>query len=432
MVTDIQSGFRAHDRGEGSVIVANELKTTDLFAVSSYKDSLTPLLLASGRKTENLQVVFADTGNGRPVTYEPVDCLEKPVEIPPPPLGEAPEFKTTNIVSVSGGKDSTATLLLAIERLVDNLQAVFADTGNEHPLTYEYIDYLEQTLGIAIRRVKADFTEQITKKRMYMLANWGADIYERRVADGMSHDQAAEESYRKLITATAVMKPSGNPYMDMCLWKTRFPSRKGQFCTSELKTKPINEQVLMPAVDEFDRIVSWQGIRHDESIGRANALMDETVFEDEDGRGGGLFIHRPIIHWSANDVFEFHKKMGVKWNPLYEQGMGRVGCMPCINCTKMELREIANRFPEEIDRIHDWERTLSDVSKNDFSTFFHTGGIDYTASDAHYTTHGVHASVKWARTPKGGKQNPDQIPLLPIEDESDEPVACYSIYGLCE
>jgi tRNA(Ile)-lysidine synthase TilS/MesJ len=34
-----------------------------------------------------------------------------------------------NIVSVSGGKDSTALLLLAIERETENMQAVFADTG---------------------------------------------------------------------------------------------------------------------------------------------------------------------------------------------------------------------------------------------------------------------------------------------------------------
>ncbi|MGA4815516.1 phosphoadenosine phosphosulfate reductase family protein [Pseudomonas aeruginosa] len=40
---------------------------------------------------------------------------------------------------MSGGKDSTALLLLAIERGAEDLQAVFADTGHEHPQTYEYI-----------------------------------------------------------------------------------------------------------------------------------------------------------------------------------------------------------------------------------------------------------------------------------------------------
>ncbi|HIE0248828.1 TPA: phosphoadenosine phosphosulfate reductase family protein [Pseudomonas aeruginosa] len=48
-----------------------------------------------------------------------------------------------NIISVSGGKDSTATLLLAIAVEAPNIRGVFADTGNEHELTLEYIDYLE-------------------------------------------------------------------------------------------------------------------------------------------------------------------------------------------------------------------------------------------------------------------------------------------------
>jgi tRNA(Ile)-lysidine synthase TilS/MesJ len=38
-----------------------------------------------------------------------------------------------NVISVSGGKDSTALLLLAIERQPENLSAVFADTGKKCP-----------------------------------------------------------------------------------------------------------------------------------------------------------------------------------------------------------------------------------------------------------------------------------------------------------
>lgn len=65
-----------------------------------------------------------------------------------------------NILSISGGKDSTAMLLLAIERDVEDMMCVFADTGNEHKYTYEYIDYLEQKLGVTINRVKADYKEK--------------------------------------------------------------------------------------------------------------------------------------------------------------------------------------------------------------------------------------------------------------------------------
>ena len=39
-------------------------------------------------------------------------------------------------VSVSGGKDSTATLLVALEQYPDDVIAMFADTGNEHDAVY--------------------------------------------------------------------------------------------------------------------------------------------------------------------------------------------------------------------------------------------------------------------------------------------------------
>lgn len=54
------------------------------------------------------------------------------------------DSSATNIVSVSGGKDSLAQWLLAVEAGV-NFSVVFADTGHEHPQTIEYLDYLEKT-----------------------------------------------------------------------------------------------------------------------------------------------------------------------------------------------------------------------------------------------------------------------------------------------
>lgn len=45
-----------------------------------------------------------------------------------------------HIVSVSGGKDSTALYLWAIERFGRHgFKAVFADTCHEHPVTYNYL-----------------------------------------------------------------------------------------------------------------------------------------------------------------------------------------------------------------------------------------------------------------------------------------------------
>ncbi|HFK7401032.1 TPA: phosphoadenosine phosphosulfate reductase family protein, partial [Escherichia coli] len=70
---------------------------------------------------------------------------------------------TINVITTSGGKDSLAQWLRAIENDVPHI-SVFADTGHEHPQTIEYLDYLESKLGKIIR-VKADFTRQIEGKR---------------------------------------------------------------------------------------------------------------------------------------------------------------------------------------------------------------------------------------------------------------------------
>lgn len=54
-------------------------------------------------------------------------------------------IKTVNIVSVSGGKDSTALYCWAISQWGRNgFLAVFADTGHEHPVTLNYLRNLPE------------------------------------------------------------------------------------------------------------------------------------------------------------------------------------------------------------------------------------------------------------------------------------------------
>lgn len=296
-----------------------------------------------------------------------------------------------NIVSVSGGKDSTALLLLAIERDTPNLQAVFADTGHEHQQTYEYVQYLNDKV-FPIRTVKADFTEQIARKRLYVENKWP----EKGVPP--------ETVQRALQT----LHPTGNPFLDLCIWKGRFPSTKARFCSEELKRNPIIEQVQMPLLDAGHEIYSWQGVRADESTARRNLPELEDV-------GGGLWNYRPILQWTAEQCFEMHKKHGIKHNPLYEQGMGRVGCMPCIHARKDELLEISKRFPEEINRVAEWERIVSAASKRGSSTF--GIGVDISVAS-------IHSVVEWSKTSHGGKQ-------YDFLRQQDAP-SCSSIYGLCE
>ena len=52
----------------------------------------------------------------------------------------------TRVLSFSGGKDSTALYLLALELEVEFIP-VFADTGHEHPITLDYVRALPRLTG---------------------------------------------------------------------------------------------------------------------------------------------------------------------------------------------------------------------------------------------------------------------------------------------
>ncbi len=73
-----------------------------------------------------------------------------------------------HVLSFSGGKDSTAMYLLAMEWGVD-FTPVFADTGHEHPATLDYVRELPRlTGGPEIRWVRADFTREIARRRLFI------------------------------------------------------------------------------------------------------------------------------------------------------------------------------------------------------------------------------------------------------------------------
>ena len=63
--------------------------------------------------------------------------------------------KVRHILSLSGGKDSTA-LAIYLRDCIPNLEYVFCDTEEELPETYEYLARLEAYLGQPIVRLKHD------------------------------------------------------------------------------------------------------------------------------------------------------------------------------------------------------------------------------------------------------------------------------------
>lgn len=316
---------------------------------------------------------------------------------------------TKHVISVSGGKDSTATLLMALSRRKrDDIIPIFCDTGNEHEQTYSYLDYLEKTLGIKIHRLTSDFSEQISRKRMFI----ARDQRTGRSKSGKKIRWSNKAKRRAL----AILRPTGNPFLDLCLWKGRFPSRKAQFCTLELK-RDLAVNFQLDLLDKGFRVVSWQGVRRDESLARKNVKVLERI-------APRMWTFRPIAKWTAKQVFDYCAAAGVNPNPLYLQGMTRVGCMPCINVNKGELREIAARFPEHLERISKWELLVSQACKHGYSTFMADSHHGKCPKDV-FAELNIWARAEWSKTTRGGHQ-------FDLLANLAEPKACASAYGLCE
>ncbi len=366
-------------------------------------------------------------------------------------------IKAQHLVNVSGGKDSTAAYLLAIES-GRPFRAVFADTGNEHEATYEYVAQLAaRTGGPQIEVVRADFTQQLRRRQDHVRKHWPDELQEGRKGmwewhsskgaktprptseppvptnqnrstkvrvDGgawrwrVPHQPLTPEAAQQRIDeALALLVPTGNPYLDLCLFKGFFPGWSRQFCTEELKISPIVEQIVLPML-RSGPVLQWLGIRAEESRRRAK---DPRYNRHE----SGSWLWRPILRWREEQVWEIHRRHGVPPNPLYQAGATRVGCWPCINCKKDEVRLIADLTPEHIERVARWERMVGDVSKSRSATFFPalTDPTDTDRPDRTYAS--IHDIVEWSRTGRGGRQ-------FDLFFQQQAGGGCTSDLGLCE
>ena len=360
-----------------------------------------------------------------------------------------------HVVSVSSGKDSDALLKLALNRCPPgSVIPIFCDTGNEHEEVDIHLDYLESHYGIKIVRLRNDFSNEFQRKRMFIARDQRTrreydtvpvfdvagnpapkrdgrgNIVMRKVRrNGVMVEEPVQKTKKvgggrrvrwtnkAKRRALAAMHPSGNPFLDLCMLKGRFPSRKAQFCTERLKTE-MAVMFQLELIDAGHQVISWQGVRRDESEARKHAKKMQRI-------GPKLWAFRPIVEWTAMDVFHYLDTQGVEPNRLYFQGMNRVGCMPCINAGKDEIREISVRFPSHLDRISSWETKVSQCSKRGFSTFFHkVEDLAGETSQTIFSRSKIDQVIEWSRTSRGGRQ-------FNMFADFAEPTACASSYGLC-
>lgn len=54
----------------------------------------------------------------------------------------------------------------------------------------------------------------------------------------------------------------------------------------------------------------------------------------------------PIIEWKTTDIWDFIRENGIKYNPLYDRGYTRVGCVGCPMASKKEIAKEFSDYPK--------------------------------------------------------------------------------------
>ncbi len=326
-------------------------------------------------------------------------------------------------LGVSTGKDSVGAFLWLLYESnwpLDRVIVSFCDTGNEDYYTYSFLDYLKEIHPISTIQPEMDFWE-------------------------------------------------------LAKFKHRFPSRKARFCTQWLKIIPTREMILN-LMRQGANVLLLTGVRKEE--GRAhNNRGNLPQFGWDDGLA--CDVYRPIYLQSIEDMWTIAKKYldlnqvlrmvsndpyldyaSLRWqelykvkvdfknelsakiikhsiprNPLYDLGASRVGCFPCINSAKAELRAMDKYRPQRTEFLAEKELETGTVSNVGYSSFFarktvptqhRSKGITTTKGEVMQVAT-IYDVVEWAKTARGGKQF-DFDPDILIGDELP---AC-GIHGECE
>jgi len=159
--------------------------------------------------------------------------------------------KTIYVISISGGKDSKATLIVSLPLLLkvvkpSQIKVIFCDTGWEKDETIQELETIKDKL---------------------------------------------KEFDIEFLTLTNPKYPNG--MTDLLKSKKAFPTRKAKTCTQLLKMIPAVEYYKSLNSKDFE-VISLVGKRKDESKDRINT-PDEEYYSYKDW---GFTIYYPIADWT--------------------------------------------------------------------------------------------------------------------------------------
>lgn len=225
-----------------------------------------------------------------------------------------------NIVSFSGGKDSTAMLLMMIERGIPVDRIICIDTTKEFPAMYRHIERVQSMIApLKIEIVKIDFEywfgEHIkTKGKNKGKSGYGFPDFRNRWCTALKR-----ESYSALVSSKNYNK-----------------RKRGQ-----LKNTPSN-------------LIEFHGIAFDE--------------KQRSEKNKGRNIRYPLVEWeiTGNQALEYCYSKGLDWEGLYEK-FHRVSCWCCPLSRIGELRVLYNEFPDLWNELQEMDKKSFRKFRSDYS-----------------------------------------------------------------
>lgn len=227
--------------------------------------------------------------------------------------------KTVFVISISGGKDSKATLIVSLPLLLkvvkpSQIKVIFCDTGWEKNETIEELN----TIKTRLKEFNIEF-----------------------------------------LTLTNLKYPNG--MTDLIKHQKAFPSMMAKFCTYKLKMIPALDYYKKLSFNGFS-VISLVGKRRDESKDRANT-PDKETYEYKDFT---FDTYYPIADWNETDVYSH---LDETWGiPLsYFDGNIRVGCDECF---LSDLKSISLMSEDKIKKMEKVEEEISTYYTDKNPTFF--------------------------------------------------------------
>ncbi|MHA1376917.1 MAG: phosphoadenosine phosphosulfate reductase domain-containing protein [Candidatus Helarchaeota archaeon] len=200
-------------------------------------------------------------------------------------------YDLPKLVSFSGGKDSICILKLVLDSGID-FKVFYIDTGIEFEETLNYVNKI---------------IDEFSLKKSFIAVKSNIDFFKE-------------------------------------IENSEIPAKDNRWCNNFLKLNPIKNMIQ----ENFPKgLITFVGSRKYESFSRYRESMKGKIVKNK-------LIQQQInvnliINWTALHVWLFIFSNKLRYNPLYEMGYERIGCMYCPANKLADLEILKEIHPEKFE-----------------------------------------------------------------------------------